>query len=78
MFVCPLEKQLPKTIIGLIISVLPSVRPHETAIPFRTDFHEISVLGPSPLLTGVLCSVYSEWRYQMLWEYNLSSWRWAC
>jgi hypothetical protein len=45
MFVCPLEKQLPGTIIGLIISVNPSVRPHEAAIPFRTDFLEISFLG---------------------------------
>ena len=25
------------------------------------------------------CTVlYTEWRYQMLCEYNLSSWRWAC
>jgi len=27
----------------------------------------------------VYCAaVYREWRYQMLREYNLSSWRWAC
>ena len=44
MFVCPLEKQLPKNIIGLIISVVPSFRPHEAAIPFRMDIHGISVL----------------------------------
>jgi len=48
MFVCPPEKQLPKTIIGLIISVLPSVRPHEVSIPFRKDFHEIWFLGFLP------------------------------
>jgi len=23
-------------------------------------------------------AVCSEWRYQMLWYYNLASWRWAC
>ena len=27
----------------------------------------------------VYCAdVYREWRYQMLCEYNISSWRWAC
>lgn len=48
MFVYQLEKQLPKTIIGLIISVIPSVRLHEASIPFRKDFHEILVLGFLP------------------------------
>jgi hypothetical protein len=26
----------------------------------------------------ICTAVYREWRYQMLWWYNLSSWRWAC
>jgi hypothetical protein len=41
----PVRKNLQKAIIGLIMSFLSSVRPHETAFPLRTDFREILYLG---------------------------------
>ena len=32
----------------------------------------------NPRHTAYCTAVYREWRYQMLWWYNLSSWRWTC